>query len=189
MMKIVKGLIAVCLLNSFFVKGNTPNNDAEQLEEIETIEIRGVRPLSFFKKQFELSRIALYDGFNQLIEDPDMHFVCKRQKRKNSRLVETGCKHAFSIRISRELFDMEMRSSETLMEGLSMASASTQLGVSEIEKLTSEKNKMLVKLTEENKAFQQMVVNFNKAKYYYEKAHIDKYGSLSRFAKGEEKEE
>ncbi len=171
-----------CMTNVAFAQ---TGDGAEQLNSVETIEVQGVRPLSFFKEQYELSRVALFDSFNELIEDPDLHYVCKRQRKKNSRMVETVCRDAFDIRIREELFAEEVRHAENLITGIGKGAASAQLGTLEIKELKETKAQLIDELANESEDFRQVIINFNKAKYYYEMAHARKFGALSEHSTSE----
>lgn len=151
--------------------------------DVENIQVIGQRPLSLLKEEFMLAQYALFDTFNTLMEDPDMHYVCSREKRKGSNTRQKVCRDAFDIRIRRELLQEYSNRPGNVMENLNIGSASAQLGSKELETLKARKLTLMKKLYSENAQFRDSFIKMVTAKQKYEASHQRTFGSTSKFAK------
>ena len=148
---------------------------------IEIIEVEGKKPLSLLREEYKAARLALFENFNDLVEESDMHYICERKRLPNSRIFYKPCQNAFDIRIRDELFKSEMHKPGDLMSRLNRAHSSSDMGALEIDRLEEKKSKLIAKLAEENEIFKKALIELIKAKYNYEQKHISQYGSFSRF--------
>ncbi|WP_018983623.1 hypothetical protein [Salinimonas chungwhensis] len=157
------------------------DNKSAQAEDIEQIEVTGKRPLNLLREEFTLAQHALFDNFNDLIEDPDMHYVCKREKRAGSNTKQKICRDAFDIRIRRELLQEQTTRPGDLMTNASYGMASAEMGSAEIDALKAKKIALMEKLYAENNEFRRTFVHMMKAKQRYEKSHKASFGVASKF--------
>ena len=176
-----KYTIVICI--SFFLFAETYANEKynSSNKNVEVIEIKGQKPLSRLREEYKQAKLAVFETFNALIEDPDMHYICEKRRLPNSRISYTPCQDAFDIRIRDELFTREMNKSGDLITKLYRAQTSSDMGTFEIKRLKNKKDGLVKKLAEENEIFKKALIELSTAKSNYEQAHISKYGTLSRF--------
>tara|TARA_R100000687_G_C6437617_1_gene158887 strand:- start:260 stop:808 length:549 start_codon:yes stop_codon:yes gene_type:complete len=148
---------------------------------IEIIEVEGKKPLSLLRKEYKAASFALFETFNDLVEESDMHYICEKKRLPNSRISYKSCQNAFDIRIRDELFKREMNKHGDLISRLNKAQSSSDMGALEIDRLEEKKSKLIAKLAEENEIFKKALIELSKAKYNYEQEHISQYGSFSKF--------
>ncbi len=153
-----------------------PNNS-----HVEAIEVKGNKPLARLRDEYKVASHGVFNTFNTLIDDPDMHYICEKKRLPNSRITSTSCLDAFDIRIRNELFRRELYKSGSLMEKLYRAQASSEMGIAEIKQLKKQKHTLIINLAEQNETFKAALTALRQAKLNYEQAHISKYGSLSSF--------
>ena len=182
----MKSQILLCSLICFsitYIADAAQQSEQETAVDLERIEVTGIRPLAFFREQLSLTKQAMLDTFNNEITNADMHFVCKRQQKENSRIHEEVCRSAFEIRIREELMSEGIRSGENLLDGISIGSGSAAIGTKELDKLKGQKAVLIEELAKTNERFKASIIEYNKAKFYFEKAHADKFGKLSPYFK------
>lgn len=153
--------------------------------DVENIQVIGKRPLPLLKEEFLLAQFALFDTFNSLMDDPDMHYVCTREKRKGSNTRQKVCRDAFDIRIRRELLQEYGARPGDTMENLMLGSASAQLGSKELDTLKAKKLSLIKKLYAENTRFRDSFAKMVTAKQKYEASHQSAFGAASKFAKND----
>lgn len=186
-MKIYKFILVFVIAGvilSFTREAEAQNTaDTEDNGSTERIQVIGKRPLSLLKEEFMLAQYALFDTFNTLMEDPDMHYVCTREKRKGSNTRQKVCRDAFDIRIRRELLQEYSARPGDTMENLMLGSASAQLGSEELDTLKAKKLSLIKKLYAENTRFRDSFIEMVTAKQKYEASHQAAFGAASKFAK------
>ncbi|WDT87258.1 hypothetical protein [Alteromonas sp. 009811495] len=183
------GTILISVLGSFSALAN--NLPTRPDTQVEVIEVTTSKPLTLLREQYEAATFAVFDTFNTLVGDSDLHYVCEKKKRPNSRLTYTVCQDAFEIRIRNTLFKQKMVSnrSNSFMERASLAQASAEMGTAEIGELEKLKATLVYELAQKNSVFKEALVNLNAAKRKYEEAHVATYGELSSFASENEPSE
>ena len=174
-----------CLLISLFLSSAMASifvDAQDKGQSVERIEVIGQRSLAMLLETYKEQQFALFETFNQLIDDPDMHYLCERRRKVNSRLKVTQCVDAFDKRIRDELFRSEMAKPGSPMARLISAQTSSQQGSMEIDKLKHKKDKLVLLLYEQNERFRNVVSDMLEAKRRYEQAHAAKFGAMSEFA-------
>lgn len=109
--------------------------DIVKYEKVDLIEVMGQKPLARFRDEYNDARLAVFETFNNYVEDTDMHYICARERLINSRIHHTICQNAFDIRIKEELFRREINNSWGLLSRLNRAQTSSFLGTQEMELL------------------------------------------------------
>jgi hypothetical protein len=150
-------------------------NEKSASEDIERVEVLGSKPLSSLLKLRHEKRFAFMHKFNDLIDDEDLHFVCKKQVATGSHIRKEVCKNQFEWRIIREIVDEEVsKGNETGAYAIALMGSQEQ---------TYRKKDLLEKingLLEKNDDFAKSLQEFNSADEAYKKAHAKKFGVLSQ---------
>ena len=71
----------------------SPSEMREQMREenVETIEVTGVKPLLYYKRQVELAELDFYDLFNAIADEDKFKVKCRKEARAGSRIKKTVC--------------------------------------------------------------------------------------------------
>lgn len=146
-------------------------------DDIETIEVVGQRPYRFFKSEFKLKKELLFSTFNDLVEDKDMHFVCKKERVAGSHLKQEECLNAFEFRIRQEIYDDAIRRGESS----SAAAVWSKQGNKELIERRDEKIRLIRELLTTQETFASVAKELKKSEDLYKQAHIAKFGSFSRY--------
>ena len=143
-------------------------------EDVENIEVIGQKPLSLYFEIRNKKRKAFMQTFNQLIDDEDLAFTCKRRTRRNSRIKHEVCKNNYEWRIYQEIMQDEINRGNVMG-----ASAVAEMGNAEQRQL---RKTLVIKIQETlktNKNLRDTYRQFKAADSAYKRAHIEKFGILS----------
>lgn len=144
-------------------------------EDIERVEVLGTKPLSALLTLRHKKRFAFMQEFNNLIDDEDLHFVCKKQVATGSHIRKEVCKNQFEWRIIQEIVDEEVSKGN-----VTGAYAVALMGSEEQKHRKEDLLKKINYLLEENDDFAKLLQEFNSADEAYKKAHAKKFGALSQ---------
>lgn len=167
---VVKGLLCSLFISSTAFA-------AQEKDDVETIEVVGKKPLQYFFKMKEEKRFEFMQAFNQLVEDKDMHFECRRERETGSHLKKEVCRNAFDWRIRQEAV-----SNELISGNMSTAQSAASMGNVEQREKQKELLATINTLLETHPEFSNTFDDFQAANRAYKDAHAREFGSLSKHA-------
>lgn len=119
--------------------------------------------------------------FNEIVQDDDLKFECKRIAPKGTRVWREVCKSAFDWRIEKEIIDEEI--SRGNMFG---AAQIAKMGNKEQRDRKKELTRTIKVMLATNKEFAEYWNSFKAADENFKNAHSKAFGSLSMYSKEDE---
>ena len=150
-------------------------------KNIETIEVTGKKPLQLYFSLREDKRHAFMRYFNEIVQDDDLKFECKRIAPKGTRVWREVCKSAFDWRIEKEIIDEEISRGNMLG-----AERVAQMGNKEQRDRKKELTRTIKTKLATNEKFAEYWKGFKAADENFKNAHSKAYGSLSMYSEEDE---
>lgn len=78
---------------------STKQTEQAKKETLETIQIDGVKPLRYYRKQLELAELNFYDLYNSLVDEEQFLMYCRKEKDVGSHIKRTRCYPQYFLQI------------------------------------------------------------------------------------------
>lgn len=165
---------------------NTSEVNAQQNQpepEIEIITITGSQPLHFFRDQLEFAEDNFYAALNEMMDDESFKIDCKMKKNSFSHITDRRvCEPKYVSEIKYLL-------TQTALRGRAQLSNRFQDQLYKLPTRAALNNRFVKarklhlaavrKHVENSPELQQKLLNVNKAKYSFNKKHLETFGDLS----------
>ncbi|MBD3586552.1 hypothetical protein HHX48_12465 [Salinimonas sp. HHU 13199] len=157
---------------------------SDETKPIETIEVTGKKPLQLYFSLREEKRHAFMRYFNEIVQDDDLKFECKRVAPKGTRVWREVCKSAFDWRIEKEIVDEEISRGNMLG-----AERVAKMGNKEQRDRKKELTQTIKTMLATNEEFAEYWKHFKAADENFKNAHSKAFGSLSMYSEEDESAE
>lgn len=165
---------------------NTSSTDAQKNkpeQEIEIITITGSQPLHFFRAQLEAAENDFYAALNEMMDDESFKISCKMKKDSFSHIIDRRvCEPKYVSEIKYLLTQTALRGRAQLANKFQdkLYKLPTRAALNNrFNKARKEHLAAVRKQVENNPDLQQKLLNVNKAKYSFNKKHMEEFGDLS----------
>lgn len=165
---------------------NTSEADAQQSQtekEIEIITITGSQPLHFFREQLEFAEDNFYAALNEMMDDESFKIDCKTKKNSFSHITDKRvCEPKYVSEIKYLLTQTALRGRAQLANRFQnqLYKLPTRAALqNRFAKARKQHLAAVRKHVENSPELQQMLLNVNKAKYSFNKKHLETFGDLS----------
>ena len=176
---------ALVIALSISVNANSQETD-NQSQGMEVVEVYGSKPYQAWKQEFLDSRDEVRNYLNDSISNTDFKIKCRRVSIPNSNFKERVCSSGYDTRIKRKLFEDAFYLGNSNFYGGQRAADS---GSTENRKKREEHLAIIEKIYVEDEKFRELFHKHKQIEVEYQKAHVNKFGSLSQFNDNESDQE
>lgn len=154
---------------------------SDETKPMETIEVTGKKPLQLYFNLRDEKRHAFMRYFNEIVQDDDLKFDCKRVAPTGTRVWREVCKSAFDWRIEKEIVDEEV-SRGNMFDAARVA----KMGNKEQRDRKKELTRTIKVMLATNEEFAEYWKRFKAADENFKNAHSKAFGSLSMYSEEDE---